>query len=236
MGVPAYGGAATSMFTPASNGVGIQNGLVARFPYSGPPNDNLYSQDVLGVQGDSLNNGYNVQEQPMNQQVPSQPIPAQTTPNGVVPKGTTPNETTPNGTMQNGTAPNGTSPNGTTPNGAMPNAAPGAATPAAANMPYPHGWAFTTASASKARKPSLVRSAELSNSLTQIARDKRMLAGKRIDVLMYGDVAIIQGTVHSYGDSTALANVLSLEPKVNRIDNRLQTEGNSASSATPQNH
>jgi hypothetical protein len=89
----------------------------------------------------------------------------------------------------------------------------------------PRQWAFATAPATGSNnRRSTVRSTVLSDRLTSIARDKGMLVGRRIDVLVQGDTAILQGRVHGQGDRATLANVLSLEPRVNSIDNRLQTE------------
>jgi hypothetical protein len=72
--------------------------------------------------------------------------------------------------------------------------------------------------------------------LTRIARDKGMLAGGRLNVSLDGNVAVIEGGVRTPGDAAALANVLSLEPRVQRIDNRLYTvESNTAKSGAREN-
>jgi hypothetical protein len=95
----------------------------------------------------------------------------------------------------------------------------------AGNAAMPRQWAFATVPPTKSNDHrSFVRSAALSDRLTSIARDKGMLVGRRIDVLLQGDTAVLQGKVHGHGDRAALANVLSLEPRVDYIDNRLETE------------
>jgi hypothetical protein len=71
------------------------------------------------------------------------------------------------------------------------------------------------------RPQAFIRSEELSRRLTSIARSKGMLTGSDIDVYLSEGVAIVQGKVRSPGDRTLLANVLSLNPDVGQIDNRL---------------
>jgi hypothetical protein len=73
-----------------------------------------------------------------------------------------------------------------------------------------------------------IRSEELSNHLTSIARNKGMLTGSDIDVYLSDEVAIVQGKVRSPGDRTLLANVLSLNPGVQQIDNRLVVQQSSS--------
>jgi hypothetical protein len=79
-------------------------------------------------------------------------------------------------------------------------------------------------------QPSYVRSAKLSDRMTAVADTGRMLAGKSINVYLSNGVAMIQGTVHSDNDRNMLAQVLSMEPEVIYIDNRLapETAGNQA--------
>ena len=67
--------------------------------------------------------------------------------------------------------------------------------------------------------------ADLSDRLTRIARTRGMLFGQGIDVYLSNNKALVQGIVHSPGDSALLANVLALEPEVRQIDNRLVPEG-----------
>jgi hypothetical protein len=97
-------------------------------------------------------------------------------------------------------------------------------------IPFPRGWNFATP-ASAAPLSSFTRSAALSERMTQIARDRGMLAGRGIEVSMHGDIAVMLGKVHTSAESATLANVLSLEPQVRRIDNRLATEENTANSS-----
>ena len=101
--------------------------------------------------------------------------------------------------------------------GATPGAAAGAA------------WNYTLAgSANRAtatRPEPYVRSPELSDRLTRIARFRGMLAGSGVDVYLSGDVALVQGLVRTAANRTVLGNVLGLEPDVSRIDNRLAVQG-----------
>jgi hypothetical protein len=80
-------------------------------------------------------------------------------------------------------------------------------------------------SASAARPQPYARSPELSDRLTRIARATGMLSGQGIDVYLGSNVALLQGTVRKPDDCVLLANVLALEPEVQRIDNRLVAEG-----------
>jgi hypothetical protein len=106
----------------------------------------------------------------------------------------------------------------------------GMAAPAVPSIPFPLGWNFARP-ASAAPLTAFSRSVELSNRMTQLARSRGMLAGPGIEVLMRGDVTVLQGKVHTSAEAATLANVLSLEPQVRRIDNRLATEDNTANSA-----
>ncbi len=76
-----------------------------------------------------------------------------------------------------------------------------------------------------ARGQSYALSVDLSGFLTRIARSKGILAGRSIDVYLSNHVARIQGVVRSPADAVLLANVLALEPDVQRIDNRLVPVG-----------
>ena len=70
-----------------------------------------------------------------------------------------------------------------------------------------------------------IRSRELSDRLTQIARSKGLLAGPGIDVYLGNNIALLQGAVGTPGDCVLLASVLALEPEVQQIDNRLVAIG-----------
>jgi hypothetical protein len=76
----------------------------------------------------------------------------------------------------------------------------------------------------RSRQPS-VRSPDLSDRLTRIARAKGMLSGEGIDVYLSNSGAILRGTVRAPGNSVLLANLLALEPEVQQIDNQLVVEG-----------
>jgi len=73
--------------------------------------------------------------------------------------------------------------------------------------------------------------------LTRIARTKGMLAGQAIDVYLSGNVALIEGVVRTRANRVLLGNVVSLEPDVSRIDNRLAVAGSGdySSSAPAEN-
>jgi len=77
-----------------------------------------------------------------------------------------------------------------------------------------------------------VRSPELSERLTRIARSKGMLAGQGIDVYFSNNVAVVRGTVRTHGNGVLLANLLALEPEVQQIDNQLDVVG---AGMSPQN-
>jgi hypothetical protein len=67
-----------------------------------------------------------------------------------------------------------------------------------------------------------LRSPELSERITRIARSKNMLSGQDpVDVYMSNGVALVQGTVRTRDAGVLLLNILSLEPQVRQIDNRL---------------
>jgi hypothetical protein len=89
------------------------------------------------------------------------------------------------------------------------------------------------ASAKAARAEPFVRSPELSDRLTRIARTKGMLAGPAIDVYLSGNVAMMRGLVHRHADRVLLGNVMGLEPDVSRIDNRLAVAEYYHPSTTP---
>ena len=58
--------------------------------------------------------------------------------------------------------------------------------------------------------------------ITRIARSKNMLSGQDpIDVYMSNGVALVQGSVRTRDAGVLLLNILSLEPQVRQIDNRL---------------
>jgi hypothetical protein len=100
-------------------------------------------------------------------------------------------------------------------------ATPGAMQAAAANV-TPQRGKFRTASVFSERQKSYSFSPELSARMTSIARARGMLAGQGINVYLSNNAALLQGTVRTPNDRDALANVLGLEPEVQRIDNRLQ--------------
>ena len=77
------------------------------------------------------------------------------------------------------------------------------------------------AAASAASPQLYIRSPQLSNRLTEIARSKHMVFGQGVDVYLGNNVAVLQGAVHTTADSALLASVLALEPDVRHIDNRL---------------
>ncbi len=88
----------------------------------------------------------------------------------------------------------------------------------------------TAAPAASPQQP-YIRSPELSDRLTQIARSKGLLFGPAIDVYVSNNVVLIQGAVGTPSDSTLLASLLALEPDVVRIDNRLVALGSSQTTA-----
>ncbi len=89
-----------------------------------------------------------------------------------------------------------------------------------------------TVSASAAGARPFVRSPELSDRLTRIARAKGMLSGPSLNVYLGNQIALLQGSVRSAGDRTLLANIIGLEPEVRQIDNELVAEGAGAVSLT----
>ncbi len=121
----------------------------------------------------------------------------------------------------------GTAQGGTNPAAAGQGANPGAMPAVAANA-TPQRARFRTASVLSAPPQPYSRSPELSARLTSIARSRGMLASQGINVYLSNDVALLQGTVRTPSDRDTLANVLSLEPEVEHIDNRLAvgTTGN----------
>jgi hypothetical protein len=216
IGGPSLGVSTPSMFGPRFIGpiqnsisLGIQNRAGANFS---PPAPVPYSSSFLppirvtqtAPEGNvnDRNNVNNIQEQPLLPEVGPQAYPEPNMPIG--PEGMMPLEQGP------AAVPSGLE-------------TPGAASPAAMSTPYPRGWTFA-ASSMTGRAPLNARSMELSDRLTRIARDKGMLAGRRINVSLVGDTTIVEGAVRTPGDRAALANVLSLEPRVQRIDNRLHAE------------
>jgi hypothetical protein len=220
VGGQSFGAASTGMFGtrfvgPPMNSynLGIQNGTVVALPYASPANSAtlsaLYPETPATVVENDMNNMNNagvMEEMPPITEAAPQPLPLPAPANGTGTPASTPTQQGP----------------------AAAPAVPTAQSPAAMNSPYPRGWAFAGTSL-PGSAPAYVRSATLSDRLTQIARDRGMLAGQRIEVSLYGDIALVQGTVLTSGDRTVLANVLSLEPRVQRIDNRLKTEENNAS-------
>ncbi|MCC6126394.1 MAG: hypothetical protein IT426_15660 [Pirellulales bacterium] len=196
-----------------SYAAGIQNGVGVAAPYSGlMPNSTLPVSNVGGMPSamePNANDTNNTAEQPPEQSAERPAAPEATSQPSPTPTGT---EGTPPADQGAGSA-----------------APTGMETSAIPSIPYPRGLAFA-ASALPVRAPTSVRSAELSNRMTRIARDRGMLVGREIEVSIHGDIAVLQGTVHTPGEAVLLATVLSLEPKVRRIDNRLATEGNAANS------
>lgn len=231
IGGPSYGTVSSGMFGtrfigPAWNSynLGIQNTPAGTLLYGPPSNSALlsppYAQTNLAGAETAINNmNYpgTAEELPMAAEAAPQPIPPQAAPAGT--EGAAPVQQVP-------AAAAGT-PNTQTP------ATPAA--PTVTSSPFPRGWIFAGTSLPPGRAPAYVRSAPLSDRLTQIARDRDMLVGQRIEVSLFGNIALIQGTVRTSADSTALANVLSLEPQVQRIDNRLNTEENRVNMRSRQN-
>jgi hypothetical protein len=216
-----FGIAATGMFGNRyvgsalnSYAAGIQNGVGVAVPYSGlTPNSTLPVTNVEGMpyaMEPNTNGTNNAAEQPAAQSG-EQPAAQESAPQP---------PQTPSGTEGAMPAEQGAAPSATT----------GMETVAVPTVPYPRGLAFA-ASASPARTPSAVRSTELSDRMTRIARSREMLVSRGIEVSMQGDIAVLQGTVHTPGEAVLLVNVLSLEPKVRRIDNRLAVGSNEANSA-----
>jgi hypothetical protein len=210
-----------SLYTGAQNGTGTRVWYRGQEPYSAsylPP----LSVTQPAIPANEINTMNNVQELPSLQQpilqetgpvVEPVPYPVPVQPNG--PGAMTPMEQGPAASPTGGTSP--------------------AENGAAISIPYPHGWTFAPALA-PSPTASRARSTELSDRLTRIARDKGMLAGGRLNVSLDGNVAVIEGGVRTPGDAAALANVLSLEPRVQRIDNRLYTvESNTAKSGAREN-
>jgi hypothetical protein len=113
---------------------------------------------------------------------------------------------------------------GTNAPGASPAQGPGM-TPNAPTMP---GWSFATGqndNRAAASVDTFTRSPELSDRLTRIARSRGMLVGPVIDVLVSGNVAMVQGKVRTQANRLLLGNIVGLEPDVSRIDNRLTVSG-----------
>jgi hypothetical protein len=100
--------------------------------------------------------------------------------------------------------------------------------PAAAGAAWNYTLAGSANRATATRPEPYVRSPELSDRLTRIARFRGMLSGSGIDVYLSGDVALVQGVVRTAANRTVLGNVLGLEPDVSRIDNRLAVQGHSS--------
>jgi hypothetical protein len=78
------------------------------------------------------------------------------------------------------------------------------------------------------------RSPRLSEMLTRIAQTRGILLGRRIDVYVGNNVALVEGDVRSAGGRALLASVLSLEPGVRAVANRL-TVGGYQPNSTPAN-
>lgn len=83
-------------------------------------------------------------------------------------------------------------------------------------------------------QPSYSRSPRLSDLLTRIAQGRGILVSPRIDVYVGQSAAVIVGRVRSNGDRALLANVLSLEPTVRTVANRLAV-GSYQPNSTPAN-
>jgi hypothetical protein len=99
-------------------------------------------------------------------------------------------------------------------------AAPGAGQSAAWNYSDTLGGAPASTPSARRPQPS-VRSPELSELLTRIARSKGMLTGQGIDVYVGNVVTLVRGNVRLPSDRVLLARILALEPGVRQIDNRL---------------
>lgn len=214
-----------SFYTGAQNGTGTRVWYRGQEPYSAsylPP----LSVAQPAISANEMNTMNNVQELPTLEQPVLQqpgpimepapypvPYPMPISPN--TPGAATPIEQGPAAPPAGGAAP-------------APNAA-------AVAVPYPRAWTFAPRLTPSRTAPG-TRSADLSDRLTRIARDKGMLGEGRLNVSLYGSVAVIEGAVRTPGDRNALANVLSLEPRVQRIDNRLYTAGsNTARSGDREN-
>ncbi len=94
------------------------------------------------------------------------------------------------------------------------------ATPAASSATVSRGRILMATPSAPAMQP-FVHVPEWSNMLTRIACSKGMLTSERIDVYVSNNIALLRGAVRSSADRDTLANVLSLEPGVWQIDNRL---------------
>ena len=94
--------------------------------------------------------------------------------------------------------------------------------PAVASNVTPQRGKFRTASVLSGRPQPYSFSPDLSDRITSIARARGMLASQGISVYLSNDIALLQGTVRTPSDRDTLASVLSLEPDVYRIDNRLE--------------
>ncbi len=112
--------------------------------------------------------------------------------------------------------------NAPTPN---PEQGAGMTSAAAAGAAWSYTLAGSTNRAATTRPEPYVRSPELSDRLTRIARVRGMLAGSGIDVYLSGNDALVQGVVRTAANRAVLGNVLGLEPDVSRIDNRLAVQG-----------
>jgi hypothetical protein len=96
--------------------------------------------------------------------------------------------------------------------------APTAEPPRAWNYAVPEAAVPTPQPQASARSP------ELSNLLTRLARAKGLLVSPEIGVYFVNNVAVVTGTVRTPGDGTLLVHLLSLEPGVRTIENRLVAE------------
>jgi hypothetical protein len=102
--------------------------------------------------------------------------------------------------------------------------APGIGPSAASNSTAQRRGAAATSTAVP-RPQTYIRSPELSDRLTQIARNKGLLRGPAIDVYLSNNVALLQGAVGKPGDCALLASLLAIEPEVQQVDNRLVAIG-----------
>ncbi len=102
--------------------------------------------------------------------------------------------------------------------------APGVGLPAIPKVTAPQSGTRAAAASPRVAQP-YIRSPELSDRLTRIARSKGMLSSQGIDVYLSNNIARLQGAVRTPGDGILLASILGLEPGVRQIDNRLVVEG-----------
>lgn len=96
-----------------------------------------------------------------------------------------------------------------------------AGAPNAQNFLPPSQVRMNAGNTSTAKPHPFVLSQQLSNRLTNIARSKGMLSGNSISVYTSNGTARLQGNVNKDSDRVALGYVMSLEPGITRIDNRL---------------